>query len=105
MQHAIIKNGSVQNIVEWDGVSEFQVDGELVAIDENAYIGGEYDGAFVPRPPEPDNRTYVDKRRDEYPHLDDLIVALWEGVVEERMEAVVDLEGKRQAVKQKYPKP
>jgi len=44
------------------------------------------------------------KRRAEYPSIDELIVALWEGVVEERMAAVTSLEGKRQAVKAKYPK-
>ena len=44
------------------------------------------------------------KRKEEYPSTDELIVALWEGVVEERMAAVTKLEGKRQAVKAKYPK-
>tara|TARA_Y100000588_G_scaffold1048_2_gene1455 strand:+ start:10191 stop:10364 length:174 start_codon:yes stop_codon:yes gene_type:complete len=44
------------------------------------------------------------KRYKEYPALEDLIVALWEGVVEERMAAVTKLEAKRQAVKLKYPK-
>ena len=44
------------------------------------------------------------KRKAEYPSIDELVVALWEGVVEERMAAVTKLEGKRQAVKTKYPK-
>ena len=44
------------------------------------------------------------KRQAEYPPIDELIVALWEGVVEERMAAVTKLEAKRQAVKLKYPK-
>ena len=44
------------------------------------------------------------KRQAEYPSVSELIVALWEGVVEERMAAVTKLEGKRQAVKAKYPK-
>ena len=44
------------------------------------------------------------KRREEYPSIDELVVALWEGVVEERMAAITSLEGKRQAVKTKYPK-
>ena len=44
------------------------------------------------------------KRLLEYPSVDELIVALWEGVVEERMAAVTKLEAKRQAVKLKYPK-
>ena len=48
---------------------------------------------------------YKDLRQAEYPSLDDLIVALWEGVVEERMASVTALEALRQAVKTKYPKP
>ena len=44
------------------------------------------------------------KRKAEYPSIDELTVALWEGVVEERMAAVTRLEGERQAVKAKYPK-
>ena len=48
--------------------------------------------------------SYEGKRSLEYPSIDELIVALWEGVVEERMAAVTKLEAKRQAVKLKYPK-
>ena len=44
------------------------------------------------------------KRKAEYPPINELVVALWEGVVEERMAAVTRLEGQRQAVKAKYPK-
>ena len=51
-------------------------------------------------PPTP----YDELRKREYPSIDELVVALWEGVVEERMAAVTSLEGKRQAVKAKYPK-
>jgi hypothetical protein len=47
---------------------------------------------------------YVRKRLEEYPSIEELTVALWEGVVEERMAAVTKLEGKRQAVKTKHPK-
>ena len=47
---------------------------------------------------------YSRNRKAEYPSVDELVVALWEGVVEERMAAVTKLEGKRQAVKTKYPK-
>ena len=55
MKYAIVKDSAVKNIIEWDGVSEFNVDGELIQADANAYIGGVYaDGAFVARPPEPE---------------------------------------------------
>ena len=51
-----------------------------------------------------DAKEYARNREAEYPSLDELIVALWEGVVEERMASVTKLEIKRQAVKAKYPK-
>jgi hypothetical protein len=54
---------------------------------------------------EQDATQYQRDRQAEYPSLDELIVALWEGVVEERMASVTALEGLRQAVKTKYPKP
>jgi fatty acid/phospholipid biosynthesis enzyme len=52
-----------------------------------------------------DAQEYARNRQSEYPSINDLIVALWENVVEERASAVVSLEADRQAVKAKYPKP
>ena len=105
MNYAIIKDNIVSNIVEWDGVSEFSVDGDIIVCDENAYIGGTYDNGFVARPvetsPEP---TYDQLRKNEYPSINELIVALWENVVEERAASVISLEATRQAIKAKYPK-
>ena len=57
-----------------------------------------------PVPPQPDTRTYAEKRAAEYPSLADLGVALWEQVVENRPEAAQALEVKRQEIKAKYPK-
>ncbi len=51
-----------------------------------------------------DSQAYARSREAEYPPLNDLIVALWENVVEERAASVVSLEAKRQAIKKKYPK-
>jgi len=51
-----------------------------------------------------DATQYQRDRQAEYPSIDELVVALWEGVVEERMASVTALEGLRQAVKTKYPK-
>jgi hypothetical protein len=50
------------------------------------------------------DNDHTHKREAEYPSIDELTVALWESVVEERMSAVTALESKRQAVKAKYPK-
>ena len=49
-------------------------------------------------------QEYARNRKAEYPSINELIVALWENVVEERAASVIELEAKRQAVKTKYPK-
>ena len=55
MKYAIVNSGVVDNIIEWDGVSEYNVEGILIEADANAWIGGVYaDGAFVARPPSPE---------------------------------------------------
>jgi hypothetical protein len=47
-RYAIVKDGTVTNLVEWDGFSDYPVDGDLIVANSDAYIGGEYeDGAFV----------------------------------------------------------
>jgi hypothetical protein len=51
-----------------------------------------------------DAQEYARNRQAEYPPLNDLIVALWENVIEERAASVIELEAKRQDVKTKYPK-
>jgi len=48
---------------------------------------------------------YQRDRKAEYPSMDEIVVALWEAVIEERMASSIDLQGKRAAVKDKYPKP
>ena len=48
---------------------------------------------------------YQRDRAAEYPSIESLVVALWEGVVEERMSAVTALEAIRQEIKARYPKP
>lgn len=108
MKYAIVKNNEVTNIVEWDGESDFNPDGELVEATEDTKIGGSWDGnvfTFVTPNPGPDTRTYDEKRKAEYPSIEELTVALWEAVVEERLASAQALETKRQAVKTKYPKP
>jgi hypothetical protein len=79
-------------------VAAKQVNGEIVELseDEKQVIVDKWNA--------PDTRSYDEKRKAEYPSIDELVVALWEGVVEERMASVTQLEGLRQAVKIKYPK-
>ena len=57
-KYAVVnKNGVVENMVVWDGVTEFSVaDSELIEATADARIGGTYDGTFhfvEPTPPEP----------------------------------------------------
>ena len=52
-----------------------------------------------------DAQAYARSRQAEYPSIDELVVALWENVVEERASAVVALEAIRQQVKARHPKP
>jgi len=104
-RYAIVENGKVANLVEWDGVAQHQNSDSFISAPDHAYIGGDYaDGVFSSTPIAEDTRTYAEKRAFEYPPLNDLIVALWEGVVEERMASIMELEVQRQAVKEKYPK-
>lgn len=49
--------------------------------------------------------AYAREREAEYPRIEEMIVALWEQVVEGRPEAAQSLEAKRQVVKQAHPKP
>ena len=79
-------NGGVVEIRDWLSSEPIPSEADI----ETAYAAWEND--------------YVRNRKEEYPSVDELIVALWEGVVEERMAAVTKLEAKRQAVKAKYPK-
>ena len=55
--YAVVRNGSVENMVVWDGETRFFVEGAtLVVADSNARIGGTYDGSFhfvEPPIPEP----------------------------------------------------
>jgi len=79
--------------LEWLDTTQTQpTDAEITA--EITRLQAEYDAT-----------QYQRDRQTEYPSINDLIVALWENVVEERASAVVSLEAKRQAVKTKYPKP
>jgi len=107
-RYAHVENGVVTNVSMWDGETSYNPPAGVTMIlaDGNTRIGGTYDGEFhyVEPDPGPDTRTYDEKRKAEYPSIDDITVALWEGVVEERMQAVTQLEIKRQAVKAKYPK-
>ena len=84
-------NGSGAVIDVWLSDSPQPSEAEIEAAD------AEYQAEY-------NSKAYARNRQAEYPSIDELVVALWEGVVEERMASVTALEGLRQAVKTKYPK-
>lgn len=49
--------------------------------------------------------AWIGERKSEYPTIDELTVALWEKIVENRPESADALEIKRQAIKEKIQKP
>lgn len=79
-------------IKEWKSASPQPTEAEI----EAAYAEWEAEYAAT---------QYQRDRAAEYPSIEALVVALWEGVVEERMAAVTALEAIRQQVKARYPKP
>ena len=54
--YAVVKNGVVENMVVWDGQTNYSVEGsELVEATSDARIGGTYDGTFhFVEPPRPE---------------------------------------------------
>ena len=100
MNHQAIYN-LYPNVVSVDDTAgAMDKDGNQVPI-----VQSDYETEVARLQAEQDATQYQRDRQVEYPSIDELIVALWEGVVEERMASVTALEGLRQAVKTKHPKP
>ena len=63
--YAVVKNGVVENVIVWDGKSDFSIDGsELIEATETTRRGGSWDGnvfTFVEPPvPEPTAEQVAD---------------------------------------------
>jgi len=100
MNHQAIYNTHPNVVSIDDSAGCFDADGNPVAITQSLV------DAEVARLQAEHNATqYQRDRASEYPSIEALVVALWEGVVEERMAAVTALETIRQQVKARYPKP
>ena len=99
MNHQAIYNTHPTVVRTDDSTGAFDVNDNPVVIDQSLV-----DAEAVRLQAESDAQAYARNRQSEYPSIDSLVVALWEGVVEERMASVTALEGLRQAVKTKYPK-
>ena len=99
INHEAIRNLYPDAVTVADGFIVLDDDGNSIEVDKTAY-----DAEVARLQAEYDALQYQRDRQAEYPSLDELIVALWEGVVEERMASVTALEAVRQTVKAKYPK-
>ena len=89
---------SLQNYGDGVYIAEWKSDQAKPSVDEIEAAHAEWQA-------EQDATQYQRDRKAEYPSMDELVVALWEAVIEERMASSIDLQGKRTAVKDKYPKP
>jgi hypothetical protein len=90
-RYRLNQSNSPHHFIEWSGSDPQPTEAELQSA-WDSYVA------------EKATTKYQRDRQAEYPSIDALVVALWEGVVEERMASVTALEGLRQAVKTKYPK-
>jgi len=100
MNHQAIYN-LYPNVVSIDDTAgAMDKDGNQVPV-----VQSDYEAEIARLQAEQDATQYQRDRQAEYPSIDELVVAMWEGVVEERMASVTALEGLRQAVKAKHPKP
>ena len=84
--------------------AQFVIRGGVVESVSGGITGEQIETKQAELQAEYDSQEYARNRQAEYPTINELVVALWEGVVEERMASVTRLEGLRQAVKTRYPK-
>ena len=99
MNHEAIRNIN-PSVVTIRGDVAYDANEQVIEIDQAAY-----DAEVARLEAEHAATQYQRDRAAEYPSIEALVVALWEGVVEERMAAVTALEAIRQQVKARYPKP
>jgi hypothetical protein len=60
--YAVVKSGVVENMVVWDGITEYSPDGELVEVTSDTRMGGSWDGnvfTFVEPTPTPPTAEQV----------------------------------------------
>jgi len=86
-----VSNDDINTII-WHVGNSTNITNQQI-LDKQAELQAEYDA-----------QEYARNRQAEYPSINDLIVALWENVVEERAASVISLEATRQEIKAKYPK-
>jgi len=81
-KYAVVENGRVVNLIEWDGVSQYANADSLILAPNHAYIGGDYaDGVFFSMPIAEDTGTYAEKRASAYaPIADQMDMQYWDSV-------------------------
>lgn len=51
---------------------------------------------------EEDKKKISDLRKSEYPSIEEMVIALWERVIEDKQQSAVDIQNIRRLVKEKY---
>ena len=82
-KYAIVESGTVTNVIEWDGSligpGSHPDSSSWILCNDDAQIGGTYDGSSFTAPTPPaDTRTYAQKREGEYPSVADFMEAYTE---------------------------
>lgn len=106
MQIERINNNGVYGYQIIDGTEAYFIDVNLsLPIEQQEQFAIEKYNAIKYREANPPPPSYQVLREKEMPSEHDLIVALWEHVVENRPEEKDKLQTQRVTIKQKYPKP
>ena|SRR3990167_9212204 len=107
MKYALIKNSKVVNVIEsspeFNEIIQSQYDAIVQADNVPVFIGQNYQNGIFEKKARIDNRTWSEKRRDEYPSP--YLVA--EALIEKEMgrpEKLEEIKTLRQSVIDKYPK-
>lgn len=101
-----VKNGKIISKFEFPkGAHKIEDDVEVVEVETREALSQVE--VYIEKPEDrlPEAERYAYLRQQEYPSTNEMLVALWESLVENRPQAIQELQAKRQAVKEKFPKP
>ena len=107
-RYAQVESGTVTKVVMWDGSASHPDSSKWVLADDNAQIGGTYDGSTFTAPTPPaDTRTYTEKRQAAYPTIGDQLDMLWHAIDDNATlkTRYADFHTAIKAVKDANPKP
>ena len=105
-RYVINQNGQVDLPIPWEeGDSYIKNINNLIYVEEQDKIDSQESKKQIEELKK-ENLSYREKRKNEYPPIEELVVALWEHVVENqsKKDSIDIVEEKRLSVKKKFPK-